>query len=49
MHSRDLKLVLILCMVLANIDCDQATKRVDRDRLSDRGTISVVDQVLILR
>jgi signal peptidase II len=49
MHSRDLKLVLILCMVLANTGCDQATKRVARDRLSDRGTISVVDQVLILR
>jgi len=39
----------LLCIVLLNVGCDQATKRIARERLEGRGTVHVVDQVVILR
>jgi signal peptidase II len=49
MRARAAKTLIIICIVLLNVGCDQATKRVARDRLSDRGIVRVVDDVLVLR
>jgi signal peptidase II len=48
MRSRILKVLLIVLVVLMNIGCDQATKRLARRYLIDKGTVSVVGTVFIL-
>jgi signal peptidase II len=48
-RARILKAILIALIVLMNIGCDQATKHIARARLADRGTVSVVGSVFILR
>jgi signal peptidase II len=47
--QRVLRPVLIVLIVLATIGCDQTTKTIARARLADKGTVRVVDTVLILR
>ena len=49
MRPRILKAILIGLVVLMNIGCDQATKHLARLYLADRGAVSVVGNVFILR
>jgi signal peptidase II len=49
MRVRLLKGLLIVLLVLLNIGCDQATKQIARAQLAHRGTVAVVDDVLVLR
>ena len=48
-QRKALRPVLIVLLVLATIGCDQATKTIARARLADKGTVFVVDTVLVLR
>jgi len=49
MRTRMIKALLIVCIVLVNIGCDQATKQIARKHLADKGTVFLVDRVLVLR
>ncbi|MFI5368877.1 MAG: signal peptidase II [Spirochaetia bacterium] len=44
-----MKALLMLFIVLTSVGCDQATKQLARTGLMDRGAISIMDGVVVLR
>jgi signal peptidase II len=47
-RSRLFKGIIVLCIVLATVGCDQATKRAARERLRGAGTVLLAGEYVIL-
>ncbi len=48
MRTRILKTVAIFAIVLMNVGCDQATKSMARTWLAGRGTVALIDNIVVL-
>ncbi len=48
MRTRIFKILAVVAIVLVTVGCDQATKRIARTHLAGRGTVALIDGIVVL-